>query len=367
MMWSAGSPRSPRLASTRVSSASGRSCAGRTRAYRYRVARPRSPRRSSEWCGRCSSGSAKPGRRFPAVRQDGDLDGHLSGRLGDGLDLIDEHRSVRAERRRQHHLDLGLFGREGDLANEVEVDHRETDLGVEDRLQRIQDLLLLFSLGDYWCRLLLIGGFLFGHGFSLLPPQPGHKAQNRGQQDAQHDRRRERRIDRPAVAPQREVTGKAADERHAVGDNEQHAETENYGANQNENATELSELHTRQLSHLRVTRRTRSSSAAGTPRPSRFDVSTRNSPLAISNTSRKRPYRLVRSFSWKRTVRPSGPNTTRCRCWPRSVAKLSEPRIGPGFVAKAAPDGAHVSMRPLSISGSRNRGSAGAPRTVGHP
>src|SRR5207253_8846712 len=63
-----------------------------------------------------------------------------------------------------------------------------------------------------------------------------------------------------------------------------------------------------------VTSSTRSSSAAGTPRPSRLEVRTRNSPLAISNTSRSRPYWFVMSFSWKRTVRPSGPNTTRWRC-----------------------------------------------------
>src|SRR5207253_1240757 len=112
-----GSARSRMPASTRTSFASGRSCEGRTRVCPWRRTRPRRRRRSSGWCGRSSRGSTQPRRRFPAVREHRDFDGHLGGGLRDGLDLIDEHRSVRAERRGEHHLDLGLFGSERHLAD----------------------------------------------------------------------------------------------------------------------------------------------------------------------------------------------------------------------------------------------------------
>jgi hypothetical protein len=110
---------------------------------------------------------AKPGRRFPAVWEHGDLHRHFGGGLRDGLDLIDEHRSVGAERSGQHHPDLGLFGSEHDLSDEIEVDHRQPDLRVEHRLQRVQDLLLFLGLRDDRCRLLLVSHFFFGHCVSF--------------------------------------------------------------------------------------------------------------------------------------------------------------------------------------------------------
>jgi hypothetical protein len=84
----------------------------------------------------------------PSGRQHGDLHRHLGGLLGHGLDLVDEHRAVGAERCREHHLHLGLVRREDDLADEVQIDDRQPDLGIEDGLKRVEDLLLLLGLGD---------------------------------------------------------------------------------------------------------------------------------------------------------------------------------------------------------------------------
>src|SRR5439155_24551323 len=41
-----------------------------------------------------------------------------------------------------------FLGRELDFADKVEVDHREPDLRIEHRLERIEDLLLLLGLRD---------------------------------------------------------------------------------------------------------------------------------------------------------------------------------------------------------------------------
>src|SRR5438132_390824 len=83
-----------------------------------------------------------------AVAEHGDLHRHLSGLLGHRLDLIDQHRAVRAERGGEDHLDLGFLVGEHDLADEVEVDHRKSDLGVEHGLKGVEDLLLLLGIGD---------------------------------------------------------------------------------------------------------------------------------------------------------------------------------------------------------------------------
>src|SRR6267378_1110516 len=77
----------------------------------------------------------------------------------------------------------------------------------------------------------------------LLPPRPGHEAQDHGQQDAQHDRGRDRRVDGPPVTADSDVPGQAADERHSIGHDEQDPKDQDHGPDEDQNATELGELH----------------------------------------------------------------------------------------------------------------------------
>ena len=77
--------------------------------------------------------------RIPALGQEGDLDLVLDDRLDLLLDLLDHRAGVRAERRGQDHLDLGLLGRLDDLLDQRELDDVHADLGVDDGAQRVED------------------------------------------------------------------------------------------------------------------------------------------------------------------------------------------------------------------------------------
>ena len=55
------------------------------------------------------------------------------------LDLLDHRPGVRAERRRQDHLHLGLVLAEDDLLDQRELDDVHPDLGVDDGPQRVED------------------------------------------------------------------------------------------------------------------------------------------------------------------------------------------------------------------------------------
>src|SRR5438067_4843480 len=100
-------------------------------------------------------------------------------------------------------------------------------------------------------------------GFSpSLPPQPGHKAKGRGEKHAQEDRRGDRDIHRPAVAAERKIAGETA-EGHTVRERQRETKRGDDQSKDEKGAADRGEVHRHQLSHPRVTKRTRSSSGRG--------------------------------------------------------------------------------------------------------
>src|SRR3954447_4509140 len=75
----------------------------------------------------------------PALGQQGHLDVVLDDALRLLLDLLDHRPGVRAERRREDHLDLGLVLAEQDLLDQGELHDVHPDLGVDDGAQRVED------------------------------------------------------------------------------------------------------------------------------------------------------------------------------------------------------------------------------------
>ena len=100
-------------------------------------------------------------------------------------------------------------------------------------------------------------------------------------------------------------------------------------------------------------RTTRSSSAAGVPRPSRLLVSTQSEPSGASTTARSRPNSSVSSAEGAVTPPLPSSGTSHSRC-PRSAVTYSAPS------AIAAPDGAASSGAHVSSGVGELRGAAPA-------
>src|SRR3954451_17172968 len=77
--------------------------------------------------------------RVPTLRQKSHLDFVLDDRLDLLFDLLNHRTGVRAERRGQNHLDLGLLWRLDDLLDQRELDHVHADLWIHDGAKGVED------------------------------------------------------------------------------------------------------------------------------------------------------------------------------------------------------------------------------------